>query len=647
MKLSIEESFANVVDVEMLASIVVVASCLFGAWIALKAASAVVGALTAKAVPTVVVPLTEEERENVLTGRKKFDPSVLGMEQPGKGGGKLIHQWDPCTMDVLGDPFPAMTKADVDAVVGRARVAGDAWKVSSFEQRRHALRTLLKFVMENQETIARVSVRDSGKTVVDAMIGEVLTTCEKFHWTLANGEKYLRDEARDVGALMLMKKVHVEWRPLGVIGAIVPWNYPFHNVFNPLIATIMSGNALVLKVSEYASWSAKSYYGRVIAACLEAAGAPPNLVQFVYGYGETGNALVTSAGVDKVIFVGSPAVGVHVMRAAAENLTPVVLELGGKDPFVVCDDADIDAIVQTACRGVWQNMGQNCAGPERFFVYESCFDEFCDKVVALVRRMKQGPPLGSALVDCGGICMGPRQMAHYQRLVDDAVNKGAQLLHGGRLPASDDPVLGGGRSFYPPTVLAGVPENAIIAQEEIFGPIMCIFKVAGDSDDEAVRMANDCAFALSSCAFAKTGARAQAVAQRLDAGMSAVNDLEGCTYMSQSLPFGGGKKSGFGRFAGVEGLRGLCLERSVCEDRFPDLVRNAIPPPLQYPTRGWGAQFAEGLIFLTYHPSPVAKAKGLGLLLHAAFATAFRPKQSEEGAAAAAAAAAAAVPNSH
>jgi acyl-CoA reductase-like NAD-dependent aldehyde dehydrogenase len=179
--------------------------------------------------------------------------------------------------------------------------------------------------------------------------------------------------------------------------------------------------------------------------------------------------------VDKVIFVGSPQVGAIVARTASANLTPVVLELGGKDPFVVCDDADVKSIVQTACRGVWQNMGQNCAGPERFFVYEKVYDEFCDGVTKVVRQMKTGPSLGDIDVDCGAICMGPKQLLHYQNLVEDAKSKGARCLAGGFIPPPESP-LGSG-SFYPPTILADIPENALIAQEEIFGPIMAIFKV--------------------------------------------------------------------------------------------------------------------------------------------------------------------------
>eukprot|EP01040_Poterioochromonas_malhamensis_P011867 gene11867-12943_t len=549
------------------------------------------------------VELKEDEKAEVLTGKPKFDPTLLENEK------STIYLWDPSTFDLLGTT-KAMSAEEVKATVARARVAQEQWKHSSFAKRRELLRIMLRYITENQENCARVAVRESGKTMLDAIIGEVLVTCEKLVWLINSGEKYLAPEEREPGRLMMMKRVYVEFVPFGVIGAIVPWNYPFHNVFNPVSAALFSGNAIVIKVSEYASWSIR-YYKAIIDACLDAVGAPKDLVQFVVGYGETGGALVTS-GVDKLIFVGSPSVGAIVARTAAANLTPVVLELGGKDPFVVCDDADVGSIVQTACRGVWQNMGQNCAGPERFFVYEKVFDEFCDGVLKIVRNMKTGPSLGDPFVDCGAICMGPKQLLHYQRLVDDAVAKGAKLLHGGYIPPADSPM--GKGSFYPPTVLADIPENALIAQEEIFGPIMAIFKVKGNSDKEAVRMANNCEFALSSCAFSGNAARAKKIASQLVAGMSAVNDLEGCTYMSQSLPFGGSKKSGYDRFAGPEGLRGLCSIRSVCEDRI-SFIRNSLPPPMAYPSTGVGHLFAQGLIHMFYSTTIWDNLKGIALLI--------------------------------
>lgn len=549
-----------------------------------------------------IVEIEDDDTANKLVGRPKFDPDRLNGEQ------NTVFYWDPSTMDYLGET-KAMTADEVNAIVKRGRAAQQVWKKSSFATRRLLMRTMLRYIVENQEACAKIAVRESGKTLLDALIGEVLVTCEKLVWLAESGEKYLTPEYRETGRMMMMKKVHVEFVPLGVIGAIVPWNYPFHNVFNPVSAALFSGNAIVIKVSEYASWSIK-YYQRIIHACLDAVGAPRDLVQFVVGYGATGAALVKS-GVDKVIFVGSPGVGAIVAKTAADNLTPVVLELGGKDPFVVCDDVDVDSVIQTACRGVWQNMGQNCAGPERFFVYEKVYDQFCDGVTKVVKQMKTGPSLEDPYVDCGAICMGPRQMQHYQKLVDDAVSKGARVLAGGYIPEGQDPLAKG--SFYPPTVLADVPESAIIAQEEIFGPIMCIFKVKGNSDAEAIRMANNCDFALSSCAFSGSFARAKKVASELNAGMSAVNDLEGCTYMSQSLPFGGCKKSGYDRFAGPEGLRGLCMIRSVCEDLIPSL-RNSIPPPMAYPATGVGHMFAQGLINMFYSTSIWGNIKGMLML---------------------------------
>eukprot|EP00937_MAST-01D_sp_MAST-1D-sp2_P004250 g4250.t1 len=559
--------------------------------------------------PRVRVALEPEEREDVLRGRAKFDPATM----PAAAARGKVPCWDPCTMDALGE-LEADSAERVREKVALARAAQAQWASSSFAQRRRLMRTLRRYIVENMDTIARVAVRDSGKTMVDAYFGEVLVTCEKLKWLASGaGEAALRDERRAPGSMMMTKRVRVEYRPFGVIGAIVPWNYPFHNVFNPLSAALFAGNGIVIKVSEYASWSAQ-YYGRVIDACLRAAGAPAGLVQFVFGHAEAGSALVTS-GADKLIFVGSPGVGAKVMAAAAPALTPVVLELGGKDPFVVCDDADLGAVLQIAVRGVFQNMGQNCAGPERFFVHAAVHDDFAARAAALVSTLRTGASLGDAYVDCGAITMGRRQMEHYQALVDDAVRRGARLLAGGRLPSASAAASG---SFYPPTVLAGVPHDARIASEEIFGPIMCIFSVPADGFDAGVvRAANKgCEFALSSCAFSASRARAAKIAGGLRAGMSAVNDLEGTTYMSQSLPFGGCGKSGFDRFAGPEGLRGLCVVRAVSEDRVAWL-RTSIPPPLQYPSTGRGAAFSAALIRLFYGHGPWQKLLGVVDILKA------------------------------
>merc|ERR1712216_390184 len=208
-----------------------------------------------------------------------------------------------------------------------------------------------------------------------------------------------------------------------------------------------------------------------------------------------------------------------VMEAASKTLTPVILELGGKDPFIVCDDADPKALAQLVVRGAYQNMGQNCAGPERFIVYDKVYDSFCEEVASIVKNMKQGPPLSSDSIDCGA-CVHPPSVENYQRLVDDAKKMGAKVLTGGTRNKEYD------GQFFLPTVLADVTEDMLIAQEETFGPIPSIFRVKGNSDDEAVRIANNCSFALSSCAHSADDKRAAAICARLEAGMTSVNDIE-------------------------------------------------------------------------------------------------------------------------
>ncbi|GIL81328.1 hypothetical protein Vretifemale_10395 [Volvox reticuliferus] len=548
-------------------------------------------------IPSIKVSPTDNEANDIIDA-VKYSP-VQPVDKD------VVPCYDPSTMQALGFK-PAMSAAEVRTRIARAREASKVWRRSSFPQRRKLLRILLKFIVDNMDTICRVSARDSGKPILDAIVGEVVVTCEKIHWLCKEGERYLRPERRSSGIMSFYKAARVEYVPVGVVGAIVPWNYPFHNVLNPLTAALFAGNALVIKVSEHASWST-GYYGRMIEAALEAAGAPADLVQIVTGYGEAGNALVTG-GVDKVIFVGSTQVGKLVMRAAAETLTPVVLELGGKDAFIVTEDADLNAVIQISLKAAYLNCGQNCAGGERFFVHDKVYDKFLEEVVPLIRNLRQGNPLGPEPVDCGAMCM-PGLAEKVHGLVEDAVARGARLLAGGKLRSA----LEAGGQFYPPTLLADVRPGMKIWEEEVFGPVMSV--VRWSADDEVVELANDCSFGLGSSVFAGSQRRARDIASRLEAGMSAINDF-GTTYMCQSLPFGGVKHSGFDRFAGVEGLRGLCVPKAVCEDRFPMLMKSSIPPPWEFPVKSNAVAFGRSLVTMFYGPGLLYKVHGLAALLH-------------------------------
>lgn len=480
-------------------------------------------------------------------------------------------------------------------------MAADEWKYSSFAHRKHVLSVMLKYILEHAEEICKISAIDSGKPMVDAAFGELIVTCEKIRWLMAEGEKWLSPEYRSAGRMMFYKKAKVEYVPIGVIGAIVPFNYPFHNIFNPLLAAVYSGNAIVIKVSEHGSWSAL-HYAEAIRTALDVAGAPPDLVQIVTGYGDAGEALVKS-GVGKVIFVGSTVVGKKVMAAAADTLTPVVLELGGKDPFIVCEDADLDVAVPTALRGAFQACGQNCTGAERFIVHEKIADKFLEKCVQAVEQMLQGPASQNDKVDFGSLCL-PGLDEKVQSLVDDAVARGAQIVTGGAIPSRDSDLSIG--QFYPPTILTGVTKDMRIWHEEVFGPVMSVVTFA--TDEEAVLLANDSDFGLGSSVFCRSKSRARKIANELHTGMSSINDFA-ATYMAQSLPFGGVKFSGFDRFAGIEGLRGMCIPKAVAEDRWP--FKTAIPPMLQYPVKSQAFKFVTSLVWMFYSESWSGSIKGL------------------------------------
>lgn len=554
--------------------------------------------------------------------------------------------YDPATMRKLGE-LKAASESDVRAQIERTRVAAAKWKESSFATRRRLLATLLRFITANQEAIVRVAATDSGKTRTDAAFGEMLVTCEKLRWLILEGEAALAPESRSSGLMNLHKSSAVHWVPVGVVGAIVPWNYPFHNVFNPLSAALFAGNGIVIKTSEHAAWSSR-YYQSIIDACLDAVGAPRDLARIVVGYGDAGAALLSAPfaaadaaaarqphtsdtddrraggprerGVDLLIFVGSVQVGQLVAGNAAQSLTPCVLELGGKNPLVVCDDVDVDSIVQLSLRGVLINAGQNCNGPERFLVYDRVYDRFVDALTREFRKLRAGPPLDDDSIDLGAMRM-PNAAAELEKRVAEAVASGARLVCGGHAlrrgsaHAASEAACAG--QFFEPTLLVDVTDTMAIAQDEIFGPICCVMRVKNNSDDEAVRIANNCSFALGAGVLSNDTARAQRVGQRIRSGMLSIDDIEGATYLSQSLPFGGPARSGGGRFGGVEGLRGLCYPRAVVQNRFA-FLKASIPKPMQYPSTGQGGAFSAGLLRLLYGYSLAERIQGLVQLIKAA-----------------------------
>jgi len=554
-------------------------------------------------IPTISVPMEKYEKsDEELVGESFPEMLLKDPSRPGK-----VQCYDPSTLKKLGE-VEAMTPERVHEAVAKSRTAQAEWAKTSFSERRRVLNTIQNYILSHQDDICRVCALDSGKPKLDALLGEVLTTCEKIRCVCANGEKWLKPDYRPVGPLMTHKNAFVEYQPLGVLGVIAPWNYPFHNMMNHVISGTFAGNGVVSKVSEYTSWSSR-YFTSIVREALSACGHNPDLVQTITGFGEAGSALVNSD-VDKIIFTGSPGVGKKVMEGAAPLLKPVILELGGKDPLIVCDDCNINDVMPMVMRGCFQNCGQNCCGVERVYVYESIYEQFVDIAVRLTKALRQGPPLGKEQIDCGAMVM-PAQINIIQSLVDDAIAKGARCLVGGKRNSAFPH-----GNFYEPTVLADVTHSMLIAKEEVFGPVMCILKVQGNSDVEAVKMVNDCKYGLGSSVFSKSQPRAEKIANSIRAGMCCVNDF-GVNYLVQALPFGGVKDSGFDRFAGPEGLRACCLMRSVVVDKF-SWFRTSIPKPLQYPIAPSGLDFGKGMVGIMYSETIFERIASVIKLLRAA-----------------------------
>ncbi|KAH9580083.1 Aldehyde dehydrogenase domain [Trypanosoma melophagium] len=522
--------------------------------------------------PKIVVPLPQVKFD--------FKPANETLT-PRSGPAGTIQCYDKGTNAPLG-LVNITTPEEVRAVVVRAREAQKIWAKTSFSVRRKLLFSLMDYILQHQSFICETACVECGKTMMDGSLGEMLTTLEKLRWTASQGEDVLAEEVRDVGLMTIHKRAAVNYVPFGVIGAIVSWNYPFHNIYGPMISALFAGNAFVGKVSEYSSFYA-SYYQSIVREGLKQLGHSPDLVTFVTGFAETGEALVSS--VDKLTFIGSPGVGKIIMRNAATTLTPVVLELGGKDAAVVCDDADLEQVAHIVMRGTYQNCGQNCVGLERVLIQESIHDRLVEKLQSLVHPLTQGPA-SQGLYDMGAMTMGEASVQKIQSIIDESISAGATLLCGGR----------GQQNFFPPTILTNVTPSMPIAKEEVFGPVLVVMKFK--NDEEAVHMVNACEYGLGSSVFSGDISRARRIADQLKTGMTNINDF-GINYLCQSLPFGGVKISGFDRFAGREGLRGNCVARASTRDRIPG-VKTTIPPVLRYPITEAAFSFMECLSVVIY-----------------------------------------------
>jgi acyl-CoA reductase-like NAD-dependent aldehyde dehydrogenase len=466
------------------------------------------------------------------------------------GHGGVIEVQNPATGETIAS-VPAVPVSEIAGVVARARAAQPGWQALGFDGRATILRRAQKWVLDNSETIARTIVAENGKAYEDAWVAEVSYAAGAFGFWAKNAEKYLADERiRSSSPFVMGRKLVVRYAPVGVVGVIGPWNYPLTNSFGDCIPALAAGNSVVLKPA-----SLTPLTSLLMAEGLRECGIPENVFTVVPGGGDVGSELIDNVGY--VMFTGSTEVGKKVMERASKTLTPVGLELGGKDPMIVLSDADIERAANAAVHYSMQNGGQTCISVERVYVEEPIYDQFIGKVESKMRALRQGVPGGPGEVDIGAVT-SPAQVELIDRHVRDAVSKGARALVGGK--RGDGP-----GDFYEPTLLVDVDHSMECMTEETFGPTLPVMRVR--DADEAVRLANDSPYGLQASVWTKDLRKGERLARMVEAGVCCVNDAQ-INYVALELPMGGWKESGLGARHGADGIRKYTKRQALLVTRF-------------------------------------------------------------------------------
>jgi acyl-CoA reductase-like NAD-dependent aldehyde dehydrogenase len=462
---------------------------------------------------------------------------------------------NPATGEVLAT-YGVDGEREVAIAVRRARGAAAWWGELSFADRRLRLLAWKSHLTRYMGRLTRLVHDETGKPLDDATL-EVVNTILHLDWAAKHAHSVLKPRRVPSGLAMANQASSVEYHPLGVIGVIGPWNYPVFTPMGSIAYALAAGNAVVFKPSELTTGVGEWLMRSFTDVLSEVFGDTEPVLQLVTGPGSTG-AELAKAGVSKLAFTGSAATARRVLAAAAETLTPVLAECGGKDALLVAADADLDAAADAAAWGAMSNAGQTCVGVERVYVAEAVYHVFLDKLNDRVAKLRPGDD-GSAAY---GPMTLPGQVDVVERHLADAEARGGRALHGGvdsvRAP------------FVSPVVLVDVPEESAAMREETFGPVVTVTPVPSLAD--AVRLANASPYALGSAVFTRKRRAGMRAARALRSGMTSVNSVVSFAAVP-SLPFGGTGESGFGRIHGADGLREFSRAKAITRQRMRPLVQ--------------------------------------------------------------------------
>lgn len=438
---------------------------------------------------------------------------------------------NPATGEILGS-VPSFGVLETKKAIESAHRAFSVWRNTTAQERSRILRDWFELMLENKDDLARIMTLEQGKPLSEAL-GEISYAASYLEWYSEEAKRTYGDVIPQPGS---DRRVLVVKEPVGVCAAITPWNFPSSMITRKVGAALAAGCTLVLKPASQTPYSALA-----LAALAEEAGVPAGVFSVVTGSAsEIGSEMTSNSLVRKVSFTGSTEVGRLLMAQSAPQIKKLSLELGGNAPFIVFEDADIDAAVEGALLSKYRNMGQTCICVNRFYIHDHVYDEFAEKFVAAVKQLKVGNGLEE------GVTQGPLidEMAvlKVQEHITDVLAKGGRLLLGGKSHSK-------GGTFFEPTVLADVSTTALVAKEETFGPVSPLFRF--HSEEEVIKLANDTEFGLASYFYSKDLGRAWRIAEALDYGMVAINSG---LLSNEAAPFGGVKQSGLGREGSKYGL---------------------------------------------------------------------------------------------
>ncbi|MCP5493910.1 MAG: aldehyde dehydrogenase family protein [Leptospiraceae bacterium] len=457
---------------------------------------------------------------------------------------------NPATLKEIGR-VPNTDMALMPTIFQKAREAQKSWATKSFGERKKYILRMRDYITENAEDISSIVSKSNGKSRIDALVTEVIPCSLAADWYAKNAVKYLKPKKLPGSSLLFFNKKNMLLRmPMGVVGIISPWNYPLSIPFGEIVMGLMAGNAILLKVA-----AATIMVGDAINKIVAAAELPDGLFYHVVGSGSAVSKSFFENGINKIFFTGSVATGKTLMASAAPYLTPLSLELGGKDPMIVLADADLERATNGACWAGYQNAGQTCAGIERVYVHESIYDTFVEIMIQKTKKLRHGVDRDFE-IDMGSMTTKD-QLQTVMKQVDAALDSGAKIV------AQSSPTNNANGYFYPATLMTNVNHSMKIMTEETFGPVLPVMKFK--DVEEAIRLANDSNYALTSSVWTKDIKLGKKIATRIEAGVTTINDHL-YTHGQSETPWGGWKATGIGRTHSAIGLDEMTQPKVISWD---------------------------------------------------------------------------------